>query len=329
MNHSSRKLARQRGRVHAITAAIAVAFAALAAVTPVQAAPDFQPGGPIEATYHATGTHPVTKRSGIDCCTSTGESYDIWYPADLGTSGQRHPIIAWGDGTAAHPREYDYLLRHLASWGFVVIAPDLTSTGSGAQMLDALAYLTRQNDDPAGEFYRKLDTETLGAMGHSQGGLGTLNATARSNGLIKTAVTLEMPSPALCSSLPALVPGQNVCDIPAGQISSPVLLITGTAAPISSVGTTGGANQVIYDALPASTPKFRAELIDASHNDIQGQPGCTTFGCNHGVDGYLGYLTAWFMDRLRGDAQAHRVFVSETGELLHNAHWTGQQTNID
>lgn len=327
MNHS--KLARQRGRVHAVATAIALSYAAFSAVTPARAAPDFQPGGPLETTYHSTGAHPVTKRSGTDCCASTGESYDIWYPADLGTSGPRYPIITWGDGTAAHPQEYDYLLRHLASWGFVVIAPDLTSTGSGAQMLDAVAYLTRLNDDPDSEFYRRLDTDAVGAMGHSQGGLGALNATGRSNGLIKTAITLEMPSQALCSSLPPLVPGQNVCDIPTGLISSPVLLVTGTAAPISSVGTTGGANQVVYDALPAATPKFRAELINASHNDIQGQPGCTTYACNDGVDGYLGYLTAWFMDRLRGDAQAHRVFVSGTGELLHNAHWTGQQTNID
>lgn len=299
-------------------------------MTPAQAAPGYQPGGAVEATYHAAGTHPVTKRAGTDCCSSTGEAYDIWYPADIGTGNTRYPIITWGDGTLAHPREYDYLLRHLASWGFVVIAPDLTSTGTGVQMLDAVAYLTQQNGDPASEFYGKLDTDKVGAMGHSQGGLGTLNAAAKSNGLIKTAVTLEMPSHSLCTSLPGLAPGHNICDIPTDQISGSVLLIAGTADPVSTTGTTGGAQQNVYDSLPAAIPKVRASLINASHNDIQGQPGCTNFGCNDGVDGYLGYVAAWFLDQLRGDdSRAHSVFVSGTGELLHNAHWAEQQSNIN
>ncbi|MEV6073301.1 hypothetical protein AB0L82_42720 [Nocardia sp. NPDC052001] len=325
MNHT---YTRQRGRVHTVAAVIALSFAAISSVTPAQAAP-YQPAGTIETTYHAAGPHPVTTRAGTDCCSSTGDVFDIWYPADLGASATRAPIIAWGNGTLAHPREYDYLLRHLASWGFVVIAPDLTNTGTGAQMLDGVSYLTQQNSDPGSEFYRKLDTGAVGAMGHSQGGLGTLNAAARSNGLIKTAVTIEMPSQSLCASLPPLIPGQNVCDIPTTVISGSVLLISGTADPVPTTGTTGGAMQGVYDALPASISKARASLINASHNDIQGQPGCTNLGCNDGVEGYLGYLTAWFMDRLRGDSQAHRVFVSGTGEFLHNPHWTDQQSNID
>ncbi|MGF6882823.1 pimeloyl-ACP methyl ester carboxylesterase [Nocardia sp. GAS34] len=321
------KSTRQRGRVHAVAAAIALSCAAISAVAPAQAAPAYQPAGPVEATYHAAGPHPVARRAGTDCCSSTGDAYDIWYPADLGASGTRRPIITWGDGTMAHPREYDFLLAHLASWGFVVIAPDLTSTGTGAQMLDGVSYLTRQNSDPASVFYRKLDTGAIGAMGHSQGGLGTLNAAAHSNDLVKTAVTIEMPSQSLCSSLPPLIPGKNVCDIPTKLISSSVLLISGTADPIPSSGTSGGM-QGVYDALPASIPKARAALINASHNDIQGQPGCTNLGCNDGVDGYLGYLTAWFLDQLRGDTRAHSIFVSGTGEFQHNAHWTDQQSNI-
>ncbi|WP_405485045.1 hypothetical protein [Nocardia sp. NBC_00511] len=324
----NQKSARQRGRVRTVAAAIALSYAAISAGTPAQATPDYQPAGPVEAIYHAAGPHPVTKRAGTDCCSSTGEAYDIWYPADLGASGTRHPIIAWGDGTLAHPREYDFLLAHLASWGFVVIAPDLTSTGTGAQLLDGVGYLTQQNSDPDSEFYRKLDTGEIGAMGHSQGGLGALNAAAHSNGLVKTTVTIEMPSQGLCSSLPPLIPGQHVCDIPTGLITSSVLLVSGTADPVPTAGSTDGMRGV-YDTLPASIPKARAALINASHNDIQGQPGCTNLGCNDGVDGYLGYLTAWLLDRLCGDSQAHSVFVSGTGEFEHNAHWTDQQSNIN
>ncbi len=328
VNLSSRNYTRQRGRVHTVAAALALSYAAISAVAPAQAAPAYQPAAPVEATFHAAGPHPVAKRAGADCCSSTGEVYDIWYPADLGADQTRHPIITWGNGTLAHPREYDYLLSHLASWGFVVIAADLTNTGTGAQMLDGVAYLTQLNSDPASEFYGKLDTGAVGAMGHSQGGLGTLNAAARSNGLVKTAVTLEMPSQGLCASLPPLIPGQNICDIPTQQISGSVLLVSGTADPVPYSGATGGM-QGVYDALPASIPKARAAVINAGHNDVQGQPGCSNLGCNDGVDSYLGYLTAWFMDQLRGDAQAHSVFVSGTGEFQHNPHWTEQQSNIE
>ncbi len=275
--------------------------------------------------YFAAGPHPVTTRAGADCCSSTGEAYDIWYPADLGASRTRHPIITWGDGTLAHPREYDYLLRHLASWGFVVIAPDLTNTGTGAQMLDAVHYLTQQNGDSASEFYGKLDTDAIGAMGHSQGGLGALAASAKSNGSIKTAVTLEMPSQTVCASLPPLIPGYNVCDIPTGLISGSVLLVSGTEDPVS---TTGTGMRGVYDSLPASIPKARAALVNASHNDIQGQPGCVNYGCNDGVEGYLGYLTAWLLGELRGDSTARGVFVSGTGEFLHNTNWADQAGNI-
>ncbi|MET9489711.1 hypothetical protein [Nocardia sp. NPDC006630] len=330
MNDSSRKSTRQRGRVHTVAAAIALSCAAISVVAPAQAAPDYQPGGPVEATYHAAGPHPVAKRAGTDCCSSTGDAWDIWYPADLGASGTRHPVITWGDGTWAHPREYDFLLSHLASWGFVVIAPDLTNTGSGTQMLDGVNFLTQQNSDPNSEFYGKIDTSAVATMGHSQGGLGALNAAAHSNGLVKTTVTLEMPGQGLCDSMPPGVLDLNSCHVPTGQISNSVLLISGTADPITSADSpSGNAMQDVYNALPASIPKARAALINASHNDIQGQPGCTNFGCNDGVDGYLGYVTAWLLDRLSGDAQAHSVFVSGTGEFQHNAHWADQQSNIN
>ncbi|MRH90747.1 hypothetical protein GFY24_25465 [Nocardia sp. SYP-A9097] len=295
----------------------------MSAAIPAQAAPGLQPAGAIEATYFQAGPHSVEKRAGTDCCSSTGESFDIWYPADLGANGAKASIITWGDGTLAHPREYDYLLAHLASWGFVVIAPDLTSTGTGDQMLDGVNYLIQQNADPESVFHGKLDTKSVGAMGHSQGGLGTLNAMATSNGLVKTGVTLETPSLSLCTSLPALIPGKDVCHIPLADISSgSVLVIGGTADPV----TTSGPSR--YDDLPAGLPKARASLINASHNDIQGQPGCTNLGCNDGVNGYLGYVTAWMMDQLRGDSQAHGAFVSGTGELMHNNHWADTASNI-
>ncbi|GAB2660765.1 poly(ethylene terephthalate) hydrolase family protein [Nocardia goodfellowii] len=321
-----------RTTTRAALASIALLACTSIAAPPVAAAPPYQPAAQLEAVYYAPGTWAVAERTGLDCCTSTGDSYDIWYPADLGAGGVAHPIITWGNGTLAHPREYAYLLAHLASWGFVVIAADRTDTGTGVQMLDAVEYLTRQNSNPDSIFAGKLDTRPAGAMGHSQGGLGAINALAR--GGVGTAVTLEMPMSAACSPLPA-VDGRSACIDPGAVTAGSVLLVNGSAdgvspatqpLPVELIGMQ--SMQAYYDALPADLPKARAALVGAQHNDIQGQPDCTNYSCTEGVYRYLGYLTAWFMDRLRGDATARHVFRADTGELLHNPHWSDQASTI-
>ncbi|MFI6225221.1 hypothetical protein ACIBEH_32065 [Nocardia salmonicida] len=319
----------QRGARIALTA---VALTAVVSAAPATAAPSYQPAAPLEATYYAPGPWAVAERSGADCCTSTGETYDIWYPADLGAGV--HPVITWGNGTLAHPREYAYLLSHLASWGFIVIAADRTDTGTGVQMLDAVRYLAEQNNDPSSVFHGKVDIDAVGAAGHSQGGLGALNALARGSGLVDTAVTLEMPLAAVCSSLPT-VDGQSACVDTSAITSGSVLLVNGSADGISPGTQTLPAEvigqqsmQAYYDALPAQVPKARAALLGAQHNDIQGQPGCTNYSCTEGVHRYLGYLAAWFSGRLRGDPAARGAFLAGTGEFLHNPHWSEQASTI-
>ncbi|MEV0362409.1 poly(ethylene terephthalate) hydrolase family protein [Nocardia fusca] len=328
---SGRRL--RRGARVALTC-VALFVAVTTAVTPARSEPAFAPGGAIDATYYAAGPWAVAKRTGVDCCSSTGDGYDIWYPRDLGADGRRHPVITWGNGTLAHPGEYAYLLSHLASWGFVVIAVDRTDTGTGVQMLDAVDYLNRANSDPDSVFHDRLDTHAVGAMGHSQGGFGAFNALARGSGAVSTAVTVEMPWSAVCSSLPS-VAGQSPCIEPAALTSGSVLLINGSAdgaslstqpLPAELIGPQ--SMSAYYDSIPTSVPKARAALIGADHNDIQGQPGCTNFACTAGVDGYLGYLTAWFMDRLRGDSIARGAFLAGTGEILHNTHWSDQASTI-
>lgn len=57
-------------------------------------------------------------------------------------------------------------LRHLASWGFIVVAPRDTNTGSGESVLAALETLkSREGSLP---FAGQVDTSVVGALGHSQ-----------------------------------------------------------------------------------------------------------------------------------------------------------------
>ena len=68
--------------------------------------------------YDNTGPYQtVTSRND-----GPSNNYAIYRPASLGANGERHPIITWGNGTGASPETYAGLCRHLASYGFVVIA---------------------------------------------------------------------------------------------------------------------------------------------------------------------------------------------------------------
>ncbi|MFQ6398190.1 hypothetical protein ACLMAJ_32710 [Nocardia sp. KC 131] len=286
----------------------------------------------IESKYFQDGPSAVTEELGFGCCDSTGAKYDVWYPADLATSTAKHPIVVWGDGTNAVPSQYTYLLRHLASWGFVVIGTENQQTGSGSDILGSLNYLKGLAADPASVFAGKLDTAAAGAMGHSQGASGVLNAMRASQGAIKTAVPIELPAQLWCSS------GVTCADSRA-LTSGSVFFVNGSSDRFISPSTQAlpwqvvglQSNQAYYDATPANVPKVWATLNGPDHNDVQGQPDCAKAStpCTSGVYGYLGYPTAWLMAQLGGDAEAEAAFRTGSGAFLApSPNWSNQSSTV-
>ncbi len=311
------------------TLAVAACIAVVG-VGQVAAAPHTRTSLPIESIYRAPGPWKVTARTGFSCCDAGGGKLDVFYPTKLGARGVRHPIITWGNGTLADTSKYSYLLRHLASWGFVVIATQNEFTNSGADIRAAASYLVKQNSTPGSRFYQKLDTSDIAAVGRSQGASGALNAMMDSNGAIKTAIPIEMPAQRSCSS--------GTCTDPGRLRSGSVFYVNGSADGFISPSFepnpwSGGGLQSLsafYQATPDSVAKVWATLNGADHNDIQGKPTCwqASWPCAHGVTGYLGYLTAWLMAQLRDDARAQSVFVRDSGELFHHPGWSNQSSNI-
>jgi hypothetical protein len=245
-----------------------------------------------------------------------------------------HPIITWGNGTGGVSSGAAYFLRHLASWGFVIVATRDRFTGDGETIWDAASFMMNANSDPSSIFFNKLDTSRVGAVGASQGAGGAVRATIASNGKISTVIPIELPGQQFCFCAPNqvldtanltqgsvfFVDGSN--DIP---VSPPVQL-----QPPQLVGEQSLA--AFYAAVPNGVPKLTATLIGPSHNDISGQPGCDTAAappCVVGVTGYLGYPTAWMADRLGLDPSAHAAFVTGTGEIFsQTSHWAFVQSNI-
>ncbi|MFJ9368366.1 hypothetical protein ACIRRA_28615 [Nocardia sp. NPDC101769] len=285
----------------------------------------------VEAVYAQPGPWAVTEQHAFACCDSTGAAYDIWYPTELGANEFRHPIITWGNGTNAHPSQYAYLLRHFASWGFVVIATENSATGSGIDIAGAVDRLLSLATDPGSVFHDRLDPDAIGAVGHSQGATGVLNAMMHSGGRIKTAVPIELPIQLSCFL--------GSCFDTHGLAGGSVFFVNGSADtvispseqtfPPAAVGLQ--SLRAFYDSVPAGITKAWGTLVGPNHNDVQGQPGCAdaSWPCTSGVSGYLGYPTAWLAARLLGRADAQRAFTAGSGEFLApNPLWTNQISDI-
>ncbi len=181
----------------------------------------------VVTTYAEPGSHPV----GVTTLTlPTGNPVEVWYPATEGTpvgeltydvrdfvppaisdiltgdvpttfayAGARDaevapgmfPVVLFSHGFSGFRLQSTFLTSHLASWGFVVAAPDhpsrdlanvLGATASGdrasavAELLATLDLLAAAGDDPTSAFSGHVDVERVVAVGHSAGGGTVLGA---------------------------------------------------------------------------------------------------------------------------------------------------------
>lgn len=127
---------------------------------------------------------------------------DVWYPtvpnagddvpnAAIVPTGGPFPLIVRAHGFSAFRKDSRYLMRQLASWGYVVVVPDfplsnlnapggpvLSDVGAQAGDLSFLidTYLA-ENADPASFLFGRIDPDAIGAIGHSLGGATVLLAT--------------------------------------------------------------------------------------------------------------------------------------------------------
>jgi hypothetical protein len=91
------------------------------------------------------------------------------YPKQLSET-QKHAVVVWGPGGGSDPKDYRAIISRLASHGFVVVALR-ESPGNANEGIEALNWLDKKNKDPNDPLYNKLDMNTVGASGHSMGGL--------------------------------------------------------------------------------------------------------------------------------------------------------------
>ncbi|MFJ1766877.1 acetylxylan esterase [Amycolatopsis sp. NPDC088138] len=213
-------------------------------------------------------------------------SHTVFRPADLG--GAAHPVILWGNGTGQVPADYAPLLRHLASYGFVVAAADTVNSGTGREMLDGARTLVAENARPGSAYFGRIDTAHIGATGHSQGGGGAIAAGA---------------DPLVTTTVP-IAPG------PLGWVPSlhgPVLFL-------------GGQFDLVVAPLLLVIPRYYAAWrVPAVYGELAGATHTTGTG---DAGGFRGAITAWFRYWLSGDQRAKDAIFGSPSTLSTGATWS-------
>ncbi|MBN1633034.1 MAG: T9SS type A sorting domain-containing protein [Ignavibacteria bacterium] len=192
----------------------------------------------------------------------------VYYPAiseGIGTainlSGGKYPIISFGHGFTINPNVYIHLYRHLASWGYIVIAP-ATETSffpSHIEFARDLAFvlrdMKRKSKLPADFFFNSVDTVQTGIFGHSMGGgcsflAGSLDTTVKAISSLAAAITNP-------SSITAIQQIQRPVQLLSGQRDSIASYWThqlphyNAANPFKQILNIKGGNHSYFHLLPA------------------------------------------------------------------------------
>lgn len=267
-------------------------------------------GGEIEAAYMSNGSFEVSVYE--EPVLQAFKKYVIYYPVELETSDKQYPVIVICNGSGTPISKYPAVPEHYASWGFIVIGTeeDYAWNGFAAEM--SVRHLQRLNDIEQIEegkeniFYQKVDLSNVGIVGHSQGGVGVLNAmTVQGHkDIYKTAVSLSPTNKELAHALE--------WDYDAALVNTPIMLIAGAGGGDDWV-VTGEQLESIYDEIAGS--KIMARRKNTVHNEVL-----------YSADGYV---TAWFMWHLQGAQDAAKAFTGDDAEILSNLLYQDQQAAIN
>ncbi|MBC6613246.1 alpha/beta hydrolase [Hymenobacter sp. BT507] len=125
-------------------------------------------------------------------------NYVVYRPKDVKAAAKAEgklPIIVFGNGGCSNTSiTHEKVLSEIASRGYVIVAigplartlaPKPTSTES-SMLLDAVTWITAQSKDKKSEYYQRVATDKIAAMGQSCGGAQTLYVS--SDPRIKTSI---------------------------------------------------------------------------------------------------------------------------------------------
>jgi dienelactone hydrolase len=168
----------------------------------------------------------------VDANAGPGRAGLVVRPSMLGADGLQHPIFIWGPGRGTRVRDYESLMRRIASHGFVVYS-EISQAADGTEMIAAIDWLIAENKRSGSPYFQKLDEMKIGVGGHSFGSNSAMTASSdpRVKAFVHTAgsgfrgagkaLNLQQPAAFICGEDD---PTANVTDCRTDymQTSSPV-----------------------------------------------------------------------------------------------------------
>lgn len=268
-----------------------------------------QTGGDIEAKYLKMGSHEVDYYEAA--AMMSFQKFELYYPKDI-ASMDKLPVVVFVNGTGVKGSKYSALQKHLASWGFITIATEEEHAWNGFSAEMCIRYLetlnTYQEDGKENAFYGKIDMDNIGITGHSQGGIGVINAVTdqKHSDVYKAAVILsstetDIAKAFLWESDSSLIHANTLMLASTGQTDSKI-------APLENI-------QKTYQDIPDDVIKVMARRND----------------CDHGEMLYYadGYVTAWFMWQLQEDIYAASAFTGDEPEIMRNPLYQDQLIDLN
>jgi predicted dienelactone hydrolase len=207
-----------------------------------------------------------------------------WFPAG-GRSGCRFAVIVFSHGANGRPQDYQLLVQHLASDGFVVLAPQHPDRGAqGDERTERVADVTYLLDHLSAIAARlapgldaRLDASRIGIAGHSFGGF-----VAAYEAVHERRVGA------------ALVMAGGLRSADAARTRVPVLAMAGgtdTLIPAAGV-------RDYVSRLPASRPHAYLEIAGADHGAYGDH--CVAEDTCGIVGAYASALFLTYLDHIRG-----------------------------
>lgn len=229
--------------------------------------------------------------------TGPSDDYTLYHPQTLAEGGVLHPIGAWGNGGATTPVDYDYLLPHLATHGFVVIASNNPLVGS-PDMRAGVDWVIQQNDASDSALYQALDVANVSAVGYSNGGLATLGMGDDSR--LVTVIVISGGSTsedARATNIPKLhTPTAYLCtedDASRGNCAGDYAVITVPA---------------FFGVLNGSTHVSVTEFLGLGNDAI--------------MERLSGAVTGWLRWHQMSDATQEALFLGDDCGLCADSNWT-------
>jgi hypothetical protein len=213
----------------------------------------------------------VTTRNTGDDSLGANNKVAIFRPAaaKYGQGGVTHPIIVWGNGSTNTVDIWQGFLARVATYGFVVVAPEQTQV-TADHMNKAIDYVLHLASDPASGDCGKIDTTKIGSTGYSLGGFGAISV--GSNARIKATFFFASNG--------------NV-----NNLKAPWAVVGG------DMDTTFNWTAISSTITGSAQPAFGAALAGIDHNRVAGTA--------KGQEAYIGWLRWRFMN----DPAGHDMFV--------------------